>query len=112
MSFLGSRFTSQADNSFVNPEPKGVDASAWSNYPAEQDVDMAGFDLNNVNNLSVSGEIDLDDLVLQNLTIENDLTVEEDIVAKREIELGTTGSANGILRSADTMSLVFTGTGG
>ena len=87
MSFLGSGFVGNDDASFYQPEPTGVNASRWSRFPAIQEVDMNGNDILNINNLTINGEVDLENLVLTDLTVENDVSVGRDLRVNRSILL-------------------------
>lgn len=85
MSFLGSFYSSTHDASFSNPEPTGQDASTWSKYPATQNVDMANFNLDNVNiinattknvnNLSVTNSADISGVLIENGQIYNTTSI-------------------------------------
>jgi len=91
MSFLGSGFVGNDDASFYQPEPTGVNASRWSRFPAIQEVDMNGNDILNINNLTINGEVDLENLVLTDLTVENDVSVGRDLTAIQGEIVGFTG---------------------
>jgi len=87
MSFLGSGFVVNHNASFYQPEATGVNASRWSRFPAIEEVDMDGNDILNINNLTINGEVDLENLVLTDLTVENDVSVGRDLRANRSILL-------------------------
>lgn len=109
MSFLGSTYTGNTPNNFYTPEPRGVDASKWSQYPALQNVDMDNFDLENVNNLTANNIIATEKIV-NNLTVVNDASVGGNVSVSNTLDANGTTIQNRVL--SNVRDIVFDGSYG
>lgn len=94
MSFLGGFYSSTNDASFSNPEPKGQDASTWSKYPATENVDMDNFNLDNLNNATINGTLDANQILVTDLFATNITAVNKDVL---DLNVQNNATINGTL---------------